>query len=572
MDEQSFMKAAFFGVIAEDVILPYPELGDEENMRLHSLLEPMRRFLEGVDPDLIDRRGTIAEPELEALRQLGLFGLAIPAEYGGLGLTVTAQARLLQEVAARDSSLGLLLLVHGPICARSILAFGSEEQKRSLLPLLASGKLVGSFALTERQAGSDAGVIRTRATWDPETKGYVIRGAKPWVTAGMHTNLVVLFARTSRQDEGHKPRLTAFLVREGPGVSRGPAHDLLGVRGAGLAELTFQDVRLESGALLGERGKGFKIAMAALNEARPALSAALVGQARTVVNLTIKHLRKRRSFGRVIGEFPIMKDKVAKMMADTYAIESMTYLTTGLIDRGVEDYSLESAICRVASSEALGRVVNDAMQAAAGAGYVRPNPFERHLRDSRAAFVVDGTNETLRCFIALSGMRGPGQRISEVLGAMYEPIKGFGLLREFALRKVREAFRRERLTRTHPLLAREAVIFEQSAEELSRAVERALREHGREIAEMQYVQMRIANAAIDLYALAACLSRTTLAIERRGEVGSGREIDLTQMFAAGADARMRGNLMKLEHNDDELRKLIAARTYTDGGYPFDILP
>jgi len=349
-------------------------------------------------------------------------------------------------------------------------------------------------------------------------------------------------------------------------------HDILGVRGAGLAELTFENVRVPGSAVLGERGKGFKVAMAALNEARPALSAALVGQARAVVNLTIKHLRKRRSFGRVIGEFPIMKDKVAKMMADTYAIESMTYLTTGLIDRGVEDYSLESAICRVASAEALWRVVNDAMQAAAGAGYVRPNPLERHLRDARAAFVIDGTNETLRCFIALSGMRGPGQRISEVLGAMYEPIKGFGLLRDFALRKVREALRRERLTRVHPLLAREAVVFEQATEELARAVDRALREHGREIAEMQYDQMRLANVAIDLYALAACLSRTSLAIERRGEVGSGREIDLTQMFAAAADGRMRANLSKLEHNDDELRKLIAARTYTDGGYPFDVLP
>jgi acyl-CoA dehydrogenase family member 9 len=136
---------------------------------------------------------------------------------------------------------------------------------------------------------------------------------------------------------------------------------------------------------------------------------------------------------------------------------------------------------------------------------------------------------------------------------------------------VREAFRRERVTRGHPLLAREAVIFEEITEELSRAAHRALREHGAEIAEMQYTQMRIANVAIDLYALAACLSRTTLAIEQRGEGGASREIDLTAMFASAAEGRMQSSLARLEHNDDELRKSIAARTYTDGGYPFDIL-
>jgi acyl-CoA dehydrogenase family protein 9 len=297
----------------------------------------------------------------------------------------------------------------------------------------------------------------------------------------------------------------------------------------------------------------------------------MVGQARAVLNQTVELVGSRRSFGRVIGEFPILKDKITKMMADVYAIESMTYLTTGLADRGVDDYSLESAICRVASSEALWRVVNEAMQAAAGQGYVASSPLGRQMRDARAGFVLDATNEILRCFIALSGLRGPGMRLSEVVGAMYEPVKGFGLLRDFALRKVREALRRERLNRAHPLLGREAVIFEETTEELSRAAHRALRDHGAEIAEMQYTQMRIANVAIDLYALAACLSRTTLAIEQRGEGGASRELDLTVTFASAAHRRMQQSIAGLAHNDDERRKSIASRTYTDRGYPFDIL-
>src|SRR5688500_1888971 len=192
----------------------------------------------------------------------------------------------------------------------------------------------------------------------------------------------------------------------------------------------------------------------------------------------------------------------------------------GRVDRCVEDDSRESAFCRVACSEALWRVANEAMQAAAGIGYFKSHPIERILRDARASFVVDGTNETLRCFIALAGMRGPGVRMSEVQRAMYEPIKGFGLLRDFAVRKVREALRRERLTRAHPLLDREAVIFEEAVDELARAVDRELREHGTEIAEMQQIQQRIANVAIDLYALAACIARTTSIIEERGEAGA----------------------------------------------------
>jgi acyl-CoA dehydrogenase family protein 9 len=313
------------------------------------------------------------------------------------------------------------------------------------------------------------------------------------------------------------------------------------------------------------------VAMAALNDARIALCASTVGQSRELVNLTVKRLIKRRSFGRVVGEFSILKDKVAKMMSDTYAIESMVYFTAGLVDRGVEDYSLESAICRVACSEALWRVANVAMQAAAGIGYFKSHPHERILRDARASFVVDGTNETLRCFNALAGMRGPGVRMSEVQRAMYEPIKGFGLLRDFAVRKVREALRRERMTMAHALLDREAVIFEEAVDELASAVDRELREHGTEIAEMQQIQQRIANVAIDLFALAAVIARTTSIIEERGEAGARRHIDLTIMFAAAARGRMRSHLERLQRNDDELRKLIAARTYTDGGYPFDVV-
>ena len=168
-------------------------------------------------------------------------------------------------------------------------------------------------------------------------------------------------------------------------------------------------------------------------------------------------------------------------------------------------------------------------------------------------------------------MQGPGKELAEVVRAMREPIKGFGLLSDFAIRKARTALGRERMARAHPLLSREVVLFEEYAAELAKNVDKVLRKHGREIAEMQYTQRRVADLSMDLYCLAACISRTTRAIERRGEEGARREIDLTTMFATMAESRMSANVRGFDKNDDELRKSVAGRAYTDGGYPFDIV-
>jgi acyl-CoA dehydrogenase family protein 9 len=216
-------------------------------------------------------------------------------------------------------------------------------------------------------------------------------------------------------------------------------------------------------------------------------------------------------------------------------------------------------------------IVNDTLQIAAGIGYMQEYPYERILRDSRINLIFEGTNDILRCFIALSGMASPGKALAEVARAMREPIKGFGLLSDFAIRKARVAFGRERISRAHPLLTRETVIFEEYVSELASQTENVLRKHGRDIAEMQFTQQRIADMAMDLYSIAACLSRTTRAIERRGEDGARREIDLCSLYVMMAHKRLRQVVSDFARNDDELRKVIASRAYSDRGYPFDVL-
>jgi acyl-CoA dehydrogenase family protein 9 len=242
-----------------------------------------------------------------------------------------------------------------------------------------------------------------------------------------------------------------------------------------------------------------------------------------------------------------------------------------MVDAKVSDYSVESAICKVFGSETYWRVANETLQIAAGIGYMQDYPYERHLRDSRINLIFEGTNEILRCFIALSGMQGPGNALVEVARAMREPIKGFGLLSDFAIRRARTVLGRERMTRAHPVLNRETVVFEEFTADLAKNVDKVLRKHGKNIAEMQYTQKRIADIAIDLYGVAACISRTTRAIQRRGEEGARREIDLTTVYVAQAEKRLRDNSAAFDKNDDELRKAIATKTYTDGGYPFDII-
>src|SRR6185436_19438310 len=315
----------------------------------------------------------------------------------------------------------------------------------------------------------------------------------------------------------------------------------------------------------------FKVAMEVLNSGRLGLASGCVGLCTQLLKLAIERVGDRRAFGRNIGEFGLIKDKIAMMLAETYALESMTYLTAGIVDGKVADYSLESAICKIFGSETLWSVVNETLQIAAGIGYMQEYPYERMMRDARINLIFEGTNEILRCFVALSGMQGPGKALTEVVKAMREPIKGFGLLSDFAVRKARTVLGRERMTRAHPLLSREAVIFEEFTAEIASHTENVLRKHGREIAEMQYTQKRIAEMAMDLFGIAACLSRTTRAIERRGEDGARREIDLTTIFVASAERRLAEIVVAFDKNDDELRKSVASRAYADGGYPFDVL-
>lgn len=568
--DESFMKGIFGGLVLDGIVFPYPEPTRAEADAVHALIDTIRKFAaRAVDSVKIDHDQSIAPEVLDGLRELGLFGLAVPKGYGGAGLGMTAYVRVVQELAQVDSSLALVVSANQSLGVAAIDYFGSPATKERWLPRLATGEVMAAFALVEQGAGSDAGSIQTRAERDGSD--FVLSGEKIWVTNGTQAGIFTIFARTSPAEDGAKPKLTAFLVELGPGLVLGGDEPKLGVRGARTATVTLDGVRVPEGNVLGEIGRGFKVAMEVLTSARLALAGSCVGSAKRLLKMSVDRTAERKAFGRYISEFGLVKDKLAVMTATIFAMESVTYLTTGLVDQGRTDFAIESAICKVFTSEALWQVTNEAMQLAGGIGYMRSHGWERHLRDARHALVYEGTNEILRAFIALSGMQSPSREHEGVSKAMRDPIKGFGLLTDFALKTARSVLSRDRISKVHPLLAPHAARFEENAAALARNVDKALRRHGKNIAEMQYTQRRTADIAIDLYVIAACLARTTRAIERRGEEGARREIDLTNVVVALAEKRIAANLTSYDDNDDELRKAVAQKTCADGAYPLDVV-
>ncbi len=568
----SFGKSLFFGHIPESMVIPFPRASGADKARIQQLIGTLKDFArDTIDSRLIDEREQIPDSVLGGLKARGFYGLWIPAAYGGGGVSTCGYARLMQELGAIDSSVAVTVSSHQSIGCRGLVLYGNETQRQKYLPRLASGELTAAFALSEPQAGSDAASIRTRAEQTPEGD-FLLTGQKVWITNGGLAEFYTLFAQTRvERDGGQKDRITAFLVERKMGVRVGAETKKLGARGASTTSLTLDEVRVPRENVLGQVGGGFKVAQGILNAGRIGLCASAIGQAEAVLRLALAHATTRRQFGRLISDFGLIKDKIGRMMVDIYAAESVLYMTTGLMDRGVEDFSIESAACKILASEMLWGVVNEALQIAPALGVQRDLPYERMMRDARINLVFDGTNDILRCFIALSGMQGPGARLSSLAEAIRFPLRGYGLAVDFMLDKLKtQYYGGERLDHVHPSLKREAVLIEDWVPELAKNVEKALRKHGGEISEMQFVQRRVASVTIDLLQMIACVARATASLMERGPEAE-REAKLCRAACARASANIKRQIRAFDDNDDELLKAIANDAYETTEYPFDAM-
>lgn len=565
---KSFMKTLFSGGFEEDVIFSYPDMSKDEQDNLALVMDSVKNFiLDNLDPVKIDKESVIPPEAIEGMKDLGLFGLIIPEKYGGFGLSQTAYAKIIELISGLEESTALTIGGHSSIGIKALLLFGTDEQKKEYLPRLATGELIAAFALTESGAGSDAGSIKTKAVYNADDDSYTLNGSKLWITNGGISGFITTFARTEVQVDGKiKDRLTAFMVTRDMGFTSGAEEEKMGIKGSSTTEINFNDVVVPASHILGEKGKGFKVAMEVLNSGRLSLAAGSIGGMKQCISLATKHALQRKQFGKTISEFEMIKEKIARMTMETFICDSMTYLTTGLADKGNIDYSLESAICKVFASEALWRTVNEAMQIAAGIGYMKEYPYERILRDSRINMIFEGTNEILRLFIALAGMQDQGEYLKKIGKALRDPIKRFGLLTDYAITRIKRSITAPEITKAHPVLHKQVDKVREYVRHFQGIVEGMLIKYGKNIIDQELVLKRIADISIDLYAMIATISRVTSLIESKGEDICSTEIHITKTFCEEAWRRIRRNAAMTKSNQDNYINAIAESTYKSMGY------
>lgn len=577
------IKGLFGGQIVESALFPYPEPSAEERETVSTFLDSLRSFSKArVDPARFDREKRIPSEVVRGLADLGIFGLTIPEKYGGYGFSSSAYCRVMEEVGATDASLGILIGGHQSIGLKALLLYGTDEQKSRWLPALASGEMIAAFALTEPEAGSDAASIATTASFDAATNEFVLDGTKHWISNGGIAGFFTVFAKdVALEVKDEHRRITAFAVTHDlPGLEVGPEEKKLGLKGSSTVPLFLRELRVPAGNVLGARGAGFKVAVEVLNTGRTSLGAGCLGGAKAMIRAAALHARERRQFGSRIADFEMIRGKFARMAVSTYALESVVFLTAGLVDRGLSDYALEGAACKVFGTETVWSVINDALQIAGGNGFMEEYPYERALRDSRVNMIFEGTNEILRVLVALSGARDLASDLEEVARALKTPLNNLGVLSEFVGRKIRGYVAPERLEAVAPELAPEAELLTRYARSFAAAAETFVMKFGKGLIERQHQQERLANVAVDLYASFAVLSRASAAVRGGGGDRAAGEVRVARAFIQAAKYRVVGELKEMEKNRDRERSAerdgnrnrIADVAYETPGYPFNFWP
>src|SRR5467141_3425718 len=423
-----FAKGLFQGHFVSDWVMPYPRIPAAEQIELDDTLTELRKFLdEDLDPAEIDRQADIPRSVIDGLGRIGVLGMTAPKEYGGHGFSQIANCKVLEEIGRRCASTSVFVNAHHSIGIRALLLFGTHEQKQKWLPKLVTGEQLGAFALTEKQAGSDAANVQMQARPTDDGSAYILNGEKRYITNASIAQVLTVMARTPVPGSD-KTAITAFLVTpDMPGFTMlEPRMEKLGIRGTATGRFAMHDMPVPKENILGPLGKGLKVALTVLDFGRTTFGACCTGGAKHCLQLAIEHANSRQQFKKTLGNFDLVKKKIARMAADVYAMEAMTNVTASLIDRGLEDYMIETAMLKVFTTDRLWEAVNDAFQIHGVFAYFDDNPLGRMLRDARINQIGEGSNEVLTSFIALVGMRGPGMEFKEIYDTMFNPSRGLG--------------------------------------------------------------------------------------------------------------------------------------------------
>uniref|UniRef100_U5EKH4 Very long-chain specific acyl-CoA dehydrogenase, mitochondrial n=1 Tax=Corethrella appendiculata TaxID=1370023 RepID=U5EKH4_9DIPT len=549
----SFMANLFKGEIEAAQIFPYPEALDaEKRENLQMLIDPVNRFFTEVnDPVKNDNNAKLDEATESALWELGMYALQVPEDLGGLGLNNTQCTRLYDIVGANDLGLGIVVGAHQSIGFKGILLYGTKEQREKYLPMVSTGRVHAAFCLTEPSSGSDAGSIRTRAVKSACGKYYILNGSKIWISNGGIANIMTVFAKTEITDPKtgeKKDKVTAFIVeREFGGVSSGPPENKMGIKCSNTAEVYYEDVKIPIENVLGGEGNGFKVAMNILNNGRFGMAGTLSGTMRSCIQKAAEHATNRVQFGKKIEEFGAIQEKLAKMATYQYVAQSMAYMISGNMDTGSKDYHLEAAISKVFASEAAWFVCDEAIQILGGMGFMKDAGLEKVMRDLRIFRIFEGTNDILRLFVALTGIQYAGSHLKELQKAFKNPAANLGLIFKESSKRAIRTFGYGGVDISGHVaepLKDSARYCSQSINLFGHAVESLLIKFGKKIVEEQFLLNRLADAAIDTYAMAVVLSRATRAIQKNLP-SAEHEILMTQAWCVEAGDRVSKNIQKI---------------------------
>lgn len=505
-----FLKNVFWGNFREELVFPYPTTSPEESARCDQLLARLDEYLRTEHPALeIDQKQEIPVWVIERLFKLGVLGMTIPREYGGGGFGITSYNRVLERIGRSCGSTAVLVSAHQSIGCKAVMLFGTDEQRKRFLPRMATDTL-SAFCLSEPNVGCDAGNQETRCELSTDGSHYILNGEKKWATSGALAGLFTVMAKQRVKDPKsgkEKDVVTALICTpDMPGVeifSRNRSK--CGIRGTWQARIRLTNVKVPKENLLAKEGQGFKIAMSCLNYGRCTLSAGMLGGAGFAYEQALKWAKYRYQFDRPIGEFDLVKEKLARMAAYIYAMDAMLYMTTGFLDRGDPDIMLETAMCKVFCSEFGFRVVNDCVQIMGGESYMTENHIERIWRDSRINIIVEGANEVMHSFIFAYGSKQLGEWM---LGVKDNPMKALGA----ALRIGSELYLGVRrglptFSRVDPRLGHFAHDLMMRIREFSHQVKLMFKEHQEKLVTAECIHERLSTAALWIHAMTCSLSK-----------------------------------------------------------------
>jgi hypothetical protein len=565
----SFVRDLFLGKLRMDLIHPYPEQDPDEIARAKPFLDKLERFLrEAVDSDQIDREGEIPEAVIDGLRKLGAFGIKIPREYGGLGLSQLSYMKAIELVSSVDGSLTALLSAHQSIgVPQPLKMFGTEEQKKKYFPRLAKGA-ISAFALTEHAVGSDPAAMETTAVLSDDGEAWILNGEKLWCTNGTKAELLVVMARTpSKTVKGkEKKQITAFIVEaDWPGVEIVHRCHFMGLKALYNGVIHFTNVRVPKDNVLWGEGKGLKLALITLNTGRLTLPISSVAAGKRCLEIARRWSAERVQWGHPIGQHDAIAQKLGTMAANTLAMEAVAELCGAMAERGGYDIRLEAAIAKLYNSEAGWRIIDDTVQIRGGRGYETadslrargeaPVPVERIMRDFRINLIFEGSSEIMHLFIAREAVDKhlqvagdvvlPGKTLGERLAGLVRSAAFYGWW--YPTRWL--GWGRWPRYAEFGKLAGHVRLVERSARKLARSVFHSMVRFGPKLEQRQSVLFRLVDVAAELFAMAATCARAH-AIYTKDRAAGARAVKLADLFCRQARRRVRSKFNGLRRNED----------------------